>query len=50
MKMHTADPVPVLLYNDSIPSQKRFSESEARKGALGRVEGKELLKKVGFVR
>ncbi len=50
LKAHSADPVPVLLYNDSVIKEKQFSEKEARKGTLGRIEGKELLRKVGFVR
>lgn len=48
LKDHSADPVPVLLYNDSIPKAKKFCEKEARKGVLGRMEGKEFIKKVGF--
>jgi len=50
LKNHSADPVPVLLYNDSIPKEKKFCEKEARRGTLGRIIGKDLLKKVGFVR
>ena len=51
LKEHSADPVPVLFYNGNIPREKiHFSEKEARLGKLGRIEGKELLKKVGFVR
>ncbi len=49
-KDHTSDPVPVLLYNGSIPREKKFSETEARKGSLGRIMGKELLQKVGFLK
>ncbi len=49
-KSHSADPVPVLFYNHSIPKEKRFTESEARKGNLGRINGKELLGKVGFLK
>jgi 2,3-bisphosphoglycerate-independent phosphoglycerate mutase len=49
-KAHSADPVPVLFYNNSIPKEKKFNESEARKGNLGRITGKELLGKVGFLR
>jgi 2,3-bisphosphoglycerate-independent phosphoglycerate mutase len=49
-KAHSADPVPVLFYNDSIPKEKRFTEGEARKGTLGRINGQELLKKVGFLK
>jgi 2,3-bisphosphoglycerate-independent phosphoglycerate mutase len=49
-KAHSADPVPVLFYNFLIPKEKKFNESECRKGSLGRIEGKELLKKVGFLK
>ena len=48
LKSHSADPVPVLFYNDSVPKEKEFSEKESRKGTLGRIIGKDLLKKVGF--
>jgi 2,3-bisphosphoglycerate-independent phosphoglycerate mutase len=50
LKEHSADPVPVLFYNNSIPKEKKFCEKEARKGSLGRIMGNELLKKVGFVK
>ncbi len=50
LKAHSADPVPVLLYNDSLPKEKHFNEKEARKGTLGRIIGGELLKKVGFLK
>lgn len=50
LKNHSADPVPVLFYNQSIPKEKNFCESEARKGKLGRINGKELLGKVGFLK
>lgn len=48
LKDHSADPVPVLFYNDSNLKEKKFCEKEARFGALGRMNGPELLKKVGF--
>ena len=50
MKTHSADPVPVLLYNNSIPKEKKFNEIEARKGSLGKIEGKDLLNVVKFNR
>lgn len=50
LKTHSADPVPVLFYNDSPPKAKKFCEKEARKGKLGRILGKDLLKKVGFTK
>jgi len=49
-KAHSADPVPVLLYNGRIPRERKFTESEARKGTLGRIDGKELLIKTGFLK
>jgi len=48
LKNHSADPVPVLFYNLGIPKEKKFNETEAKKGSLGRIMGKDLLKKVGF--
>lgn len=50
LKSHSADPVPVLLYNDSIPKEKKFCEKEARRGTLGRILGIDFLKKIGFSR
>lgn len=50
LKAHSADPVPVLWYNDSPPKEQKFCEKQAKKGTLGRIEGKQLLKKVKFVR
>lgn len=50
LKDHSADPVPVLFYNDALPKEKTFCEKEARKGTLGRIDGKELFKIVGFVK
>jgi len=50
LKSHSADPVPVLFYNDSIPRERKFCEKEARKGILGRISGRELLKRVGFTK
>lgn len=48
LKNHSADPVPILLYDDSILKEKKFSEREAAKGILGRMNGNELLEKTGF--
>jgi 2,3-bisphosphoglycerate-independent phosphoglycerate mutase len=49
-KTHSADPVPVLLYNGAIPKERKFTENEARKGTLGRINGKELFARVGFLK
>ena len=48
LKNHSADPVPVLFYNHSIPKEKKFNEKEAKKGSLGRIQGGDLFKKVKF--
>lgn len=48
LKAHSADPVPVLLYNNSELKEKHFSEKEAMNGKLGKMSGNEFLKKVGF--
>ncbi|MCK5043916.1 2,3-bisphosphoglycerate-independent phosphoglycerate mutase [Candidatus Pacearchaeota archaeon] len=50
LKAHSADPLPVLFYNGSVPKEKKFCEKEARKGTLGSMTGGELFKKVGFVK
>ncbi len=50
LKTHSADPVPVLFYNNSIRKEKKFCEKQARRGNLGRIMGRELLKKVGFAK
>ena len=53
LKDHSSDPVPVLYYNPNkeiIPREKHFNEAEARRGTMKKMLGKELLKKVGFVK
>ncbi len=55
LKSHSSNPVPVLLYDWQKTEEKQgkkieFSERQATKGSLGKVYGKELLLKVGFVR
>lgn len=50
LKKHSADPVPVLFCDWQGKEKKKFCEKEAREGKLGRIIGKNLLKKVGFVR
>ncbi len=51
LKSHSADPVPVLLYNGKLPQEKKhFNEREARKGSLKRILGKDLLQKIGFLK
>ena len=51
LKSHSDNPVPVLFFHkNTIPHENRFSERIARNGSLGKIEGKELLKTVGFLR
>jgi len=50
LKAHSADPVPVLFYNASIPKEKRFCERESRLGSLGSMSGIEFLDKIGFLK
>jgi 2,3-bisphosphoglycerate-independent phosphoglycerate mutase len=51
LKAHSADPVPVLFFSkDTIPHENNFNEKNARNGTLGKIEGKDLFKKVGFLR
>ena len=50
LKNHSADPVPVLFYNNSVPKEKEFSEKGVRTGTLGRILGRDLLSKVGFTK
>lgn len=51
LKSHSADPVPLLLFdiNEAARDCLTFNESEARKGSLGKIYGKDFLKKIGFV-
>ncbi|MEK6917933.1 MAG: hypothetical protein AABW51_03200 [Nanoarchaeota archaeon] len=50
LKDHSADPVPLLFYNSSIPKENEFSEVNAKRGELGRILGKDLLSVTGFDR
>ncbi len=49
LKDHHHQPVPVLFFSGAIPREKKFHEKDARKGILGRIIGKDLLKRLGFV-
>lgn len=52
LKAHSADPVPVLYYsaNEVKPEDRHFNEKESMKGSLGKLLGKDLLKKTGFLK
>jgi len=54
LKMHSADPVPLLIFDPKDKEKTKnnlisFNEIQARKGSLGKIYGQELLKKVKFV-
>ncbi len=46
LKAHSADPVVVMIYGDSKDETSSFGEKEARKGALGKFLGRELIYKL----
>ena len=49
-KTHTSDPVPLLFYNpENIGDNLSFGEKNSIKGSLGKIYGKNLLKKTGFI-
>ncbi len=49
LKKHSADPVPVLLFNPfGFKKEQRFTEKDCKKGKLGKIIGKDFLKKIGF--
>ncbi|MBS3081084.1 2,3-bisphosphoglycerate-independent phosphoglycerate mutase [Candidatus Pacearchaeota archaeon] len=47
-KGHSADPVPVLVYGEGRDNCSRFTESEARKGSLGKIYGKDFMRVTGL--
>ncbi len=47
-KMHSADPVPVLVYGDGSNGSVKFCEKESRKGSLGKIYGKDFMEKTGL--
>jgi 2,3-bisphosphoglycerate-independent phosphoglycerate mutase len=49
-KTHTSDSVPVLFYSpDKMGEGRIFTEAESKQGNLGKIYGKNLLKKTGFL-
>ncbi|MEK6842299.1 MAG: alkaline phosphatase family protein [Nanoarchaeota archaeon] len=52
LKSHSHDPVPVLYYsgNERTSGKTRFCEKDAIKGNLGKIIGKELFTKTGFLK
>ena len=47
-KMHSSDPVPVLVYGEGKDESIKFSEKESKKGSLGKIYGKEFMEKTGL--
>ncbi len=45
LKRHSAHPVPVLVYGDGKDQTRAFTERESRKGKLGKMYGKNFMKK-----
>lgn len=43
LKMHSADPVPLLITSDSKGDGKRFTEANSRSGSLGHMRGADVL-------
>ena len=49
LKMHSNDPVPVLVYDGKNSDEVvKFSENDARKGSLGKFYGKDFMEKTGL--
>jgi len=48
LKGHSADPVPVLVYGEESDGSLEFSEREGMKGSLGKIYGKDFMKKTGL--
>ncbi|MBI3840979.1 MAG: 2,3-bisphosphoglycerate-independent phosphoglycerate mutase [Thaumarchaeota archaeon] len=46
MKMHSSDPVPLLVTTDSKGDSMRFTEKNAAKGSLGDLRGREVLRRI----
>jgi 2,3-bisphosphoglycerate-independent phosphoglycerate mutase len=46
LKMHSADPVPLLITTDSRGEGRRFTEKNSRLGSLGNLRGRDVLTKI----
>lgn len=49
VKGHSADPVPLLWYGEGSDDVGGFNEKECLKGSLGKMVGKDVLRKCGFL-
>lgn len=52
LKRHSADPVPILVYSKNLKKDgvSKFSESSCKKGSLGIIQGKNLMKVLNRVK
>jgi len=41
--------VPILLYDNQIPRENKFTEFNCRSGTFGKIESKKFLEKIGFI-
>ena len=48
LKSHSADAVPLLVYGSEKDETDAYSEKQSKKGSLGKVYGKDFLKKIDF--
>ena len=46
LKTHSGDPVPLVIYGKGNDKVEKFSEKECKKGSLGTIQGKDLMKKL----
>lgn len=44
LKAHSNDPVPLLIYGKGKDKIKKFTEKESRKGSIGKIYGKDILR------
>ena len=43
LKVHSADPVPLLVYNQGADDTQRFTEEESKRGEIGKLFGRNVL-------
>jgi 2,3-bisphosphoglycerate-independent phosphoglycerate mutase len=44
LKAHTSDAVPFLVFNEGKDNTRRFNEKEAKRGEIGKIYGKDVMK------
>ena len=48
LKMHSHHPVPVMVFGGEVDKTEIFSERESKNGSLGKMYGKDFMKKTGL--